>query len=107
MSNIAPNISKIIGPSNVKTGEEIKYKILTTDLDGDNLYNYKNWNENTSNITIGPYESGEEVTVSQVWENKGIYAIKVKVVDIENHESDYTTLDTKITKNKLRFNILL
>ena len=107
MPNIAPLNPEIIGPASGRIKKEIEYKITTTDPDNDDVYYIIDWDENISEVTIGPYTSGEEVMISHIWQKEGNYTIKIKAKDLENHESEYSTLDLTIPKVKPRYYLLL
>jgi rhodanese-related sulfurtransferase len=96
--NMPPNIPVITGEARGKIGEEYHYTFTTTDVDSDDVYYYVNWSDNTTNQLIGPFHSGEEVTLNHIWSKKGTYTVKVKARDIYGSESDYATLEIKMPK---------
>jgi len=98
-----PNKPVIRGPTTGKPGVDYEYKIVATDPDGDNVYYYVNWWDWTPIEWIGPYESGEEITLNHTWTEKDQYTIKVKAKDIYDAESDWGTLTVSISKNKANF----
>ena len=95
-ANTPPNIPLISGEKKGKPGEEYQYTVTTTDIDQDDVYYYVNWSDNTTNQLIGPYHSGEQVTLNHTWSEKGTYIVKVKARDIYGSESDYATLEIKM-----------
>jgi rhodanese-related sulfurtransferase len=97
-ANTPPNIPVITGETRGKTGQKYLYNITTTDVDSDDVYYYVNWSDNSSNQLIGPYHSGDVVTLSHNWSEKGTYLVKVKARDIYGSESDYATLEIKMPK---------
>jgi len=97
-ANTPPNIPVINGEKRGKPGEEYQYNFTTSDIDQDDVYYYVNWSDNTSNQLVGLYHSGEEVTLSHIWSEKGTYTVKVKARDIYGAESDYATLEIKMPK---------
>lgn len=98
--NTQPESPTILGPTSGKAGEECEYVIVATDPDGDNVTYCIDWGDNTGEVCIGPFTSGEEVTVTHTWAEKGTYIIKIKTRDINDAESDWTTLDVNMPKNK-------
>jgi rhodanese-related sulfurtransferase len=96
--NMPPNIPVITGETRGKISQKYLYNITTTDDDSDDVYYYVNWSDNTTNQLIGPFHSGEEVTLNHIWSEKGTYTVKVKARDIYGSESDYATLDIKMPK---------
>ncbi len=90
--NSPPNAPYITGPTSGKAGLSYAYNISSTDPDGDNVSYYVDWGDNTSSGWLGPYGSGEMVTLSHTWSQKGTYTIRAKTKDIYDEESDWTTL---------------
>ncbi len=97
-ANMPPNMPVITGDVKGKPGEEYHYTVMTTDVDADDVYYYVNWSDNTTNQLVGPYHSGEEITLNHTWVEKGTYVVKVKARDIYGSESDYATLEIKMPK---------
>ena len=85
---IKPIITK--GQSNGKFGEEYNYSALTTDPQNDEIYYLWDWGDNTDSDWIGPYESGIECEISNTWEKRGNYIIKVKAKDANGYESEWS-----------------
>jgi hypothetical protein len=49
----------------------------------------------------GPFESGEECTVSHTWEEKGTYRVKVKAKDAHGMQSEWSDpLSVSIPRSK-------
>jgi len=107
-----PNTPSITGPQRGTPGEEYEYTLLATDANGDDIYYYIDWGYYQSvGEWIGPYASGEPVTVNHTWDEKGTYIIKAKAKDVYDLESDWATLEVSMpkTKNKqcIHFGIIL
>jgi len=66
-SNQAPNTPDITGQTNGNAGTEYEYTFVTTDPDGDDVYYYVDWGDDTFEEWIGPYASGEEAKVKHTW----------------------------------------
>jgi hypothetical protein len=101
MPNIAPDIPEIDGSTSGSPGVEYTYTIVTTDPDGDDVYYCIDWGDGTPEEWIGPYSSGEEITVSHTWDERGIYTVKVKAKDVFDHESDWATLSVTMPRSKI------
>ncbi|VVB61972.1 Thrombospondin type 3 repeat protein [uncultured archaeon] len=97
--NSPPNEPMITGPSIGITENESSYKLKTTDPDGDQIYYSIDWGDNTSELNLGPYNSGYEARVQHSWITTGRYIITVKSRDVYNAESDYASLTVRIHKN--------
>ena len=99
-----PNTPSIQGPATGKINTELIYTITTTDLDDDAIYYYIDWGDESDSRWNGPFNSGENVTENHIWTNQGNYEIKVKAKDINGAESDWTTLEVSMPKNKAYIN---
>jgi hypothetical protein len=75
-----------LGSTSGKTGVEYNYTTYTTDADGDLVYYKWDWGDGNFSDWLGPYNPGEEVSASHIWQ-KGCYVIKVKAKDINDIES--------------------
>ena len=109
VENVSPEIPIIDGPLEAKTGENVEYIINSNDPDGDNIYYYVEWGDNEIDDWFGPFESGSDVIINHLWNEKGDYLIKVKAKDTENSESDWGTIEVKMPLyyNNLKIIILL
>ena len=75
------------GELNGKIGEEYYYNTSTTDVDGNIVYYYWLWGDGSNSDWIGPYNSGEEISIPHIWNKRGDYTLKVKAKDEEGFES--------------------
>jgi len=80
-SNPPAKPQKPQGPTGGKPGKTLTYCTSTTDPDGDDVYYWVDWGDDTNTGWIGPYSSGEEVCFDHVWELEGTYLVKVKAKD--------------------------
>lgn len=107
--NQPPETPNINGPTMGKPGVELSYKIVSTDPENNDIVYCFGWGDGTGQLCIGPYPSGEEVTISHTWTENGTYTITVKASDILGGESGIATLKVKITTsrtnecNKIKF----
>ena len=89
--NQAPNKpSRPSGPYKGKAGEKYTYETSTDDPDADQLFFIWNWGDDTDSGWLGPFESGETVNASHIWENKDDYNIRVKARDNNGAESSWS-----------------
>ncbi|MDH7518099.1 MAG: M28 family peptidase [Candidatus Thermoplasmatota archaeon] len=98
--NAPPNKPTIDGPTNGKIGVTYQYNITATDPDGDQVYLFVSWGDNTNTGWIGPYSSGEVVIVSHKWNRKGTYTISAKARDIWGYESSWATLTVVMPRDQ-------
>ena len=92
VANLPPSIPEVDGSTNGKAGVQYTYKFRSTDPDGDDVSYCVNWEDDTGEVCIGPFTSGDEVTDTHKWSKEGSYVVKVKARDIYNAESDWATL---------------
>ena len=90
----------INGPSSGEPGVQYDYTFVADDHDNLDISYYIEWGDGTNSGWIGPYPSGEERIVSHAWENKGSFIIKAKAKNTEGTETDWSTLEITMPKNK-------
>ncbi len=88
--NQPPSVPEITGPQNGDVGLEYEYLFFAEDYDGDEIFYFIDWDDNTTCEWIGPYQSGLQVEKSHAWFEQGIYNIRAKVKDIYGAESDWS-----------------
>jgi len=98
--NDPSDIPVINGQTNGKAGTEYDYTFSATDPDNDDVYYCIDWGDETDLVYIGPYPSGETVTVSHTWAKQGDYIIKSKSYDSTFAESDWGTLEITMPRNR-------
>ena len=98
--NQPPNTPTITGPTSGKRGEEQSYQITADDPDGDNLYYYINWGDETGIELIGPYSSGRTATAKHNWSEKGTYTIQVMSRDVYDEKSEWVSLEVSMPKQQ-------
>lgn len=83
----APYKPYINGPTSGKIDISYIYTASTTDPEGDQLYYFFDWGDGTNSGWQGPYNSGQQASVSKEWSNQGTYVVKVKAKDADGKES--------------------
>ncbi len=92
-----PDIPEIDGPPEGTAGIEYDYTFVTTDPEGDNVFYWIVWGDGSPAIEwIGPYNSGEEVTLNHTFEEQGTYMISAKAKDVNEAESDWGYLEVEM-----------
>ena len=99
-SSNKPNKPMIDGTKLGRPGIEYEYSLVTTDPDGDNVFYYVEWGDDSVDGWAGPYESGVSITVSHVWDEQDTYVIRAKSKDTYNVESDSAELELVMVKQK-------
>jgi uncharacterized repeat protein (TIGR01451 family)/fimbrial isopeptide formation D2 family protein len=78
------------GKATIKINKENAYTTLTTDPNGDQIWYWIDWGDETNSGWVGPFASGATATASHIWTKRGTYQIKVKAKDSYNVESAYS-----------------
>lgn len=77
-----PQTPTINGPTNGITDTLYNYTFVSIDPDGDDVYFWVNWGDDTSSGWVGPFSSGENATISHSWIMAGEYEITAKSMDV-------------------------
>jgi hypothetical protein len=93
---VSPN-----GPSEGIEGEELTFTTSTIDPDGDQVYYMFDWGDSNYSLWLGPYDSGETIEVTNIWEEMGIYNVRVKAKDINNRLSEWSESKVVTINNNL------
>lgn len=87
-----------------ETAIEYDYLTRTIDPENDDVYYLFDWRDGTTSDWLGPYKSGDIVSVGHSWDQKGNYAIRSKSKDSNGHESGWSDpLYVEITGNTAPF----
>ncbi len=103
--NNPPSTPVVNGPATGKPGEEYTCTFSSLDPDGDDIIYCIDWGDDTGEVCIGLYPSGEEVSLTHIYEEKGDYTIQVKAEDIYESESDWGELEVTMPKSKAFYHI--
>jgi len=82
--------SKPVGPISGKAGEEYTYSTSTTDVEGEQILFWFDWDDGTNTGWIGPFNSDETCEANHIWQEKDNYQIRVKAMDTNDYESDWS-----------------
>lgn len=112
LSNTPPDKPNLIGRSKGRNGTSYRYTFTSSDPEGDDVFYYLVWGdtywEGWWDGWIGPYASGEKVSLENKWEEEGNYTLRVKAKDIYGAKSDWARLDINMhTNQRLGDNSLL
>lgn len=110
VGNYPPDTPEIEGKRKYKVGEGglHPYTIYSIDPDGDNI-SYIIDRGCGNIIEIGPYSSGENITINvSIPLRKGTYIIfKIRVIDIYGEESDWAILEVTVPRNRATIDSLI
>lgn len=98
--NKGPAAPVIKGPTSGKAGTEYSYTFCSEDPEINNIYYLIDWGDGEVTDWIGPYSSGEEITLQHTWGAEGMYTIRAKAKDIYGVESDWGTLKVSMPRSK-------
>ena len=96
IENSPPDAPNIEGPTYGYIGEEYNYSISAVDPEDENVSYYLEWGDGEIEDWFGSFESGTEITLSHIWQDKGEYTIKTKAKDINDFEGPWETLEITI-----------
>ena len=71
-----------------RPGVSYSYSSYSTDAESHKLYYLFDWDDGTDSGWIGPYNEGDSVSISHIWDAKGTYQVKVKAKDDPNNDGD-------------------
>jgi subtilisin family serine protease len=97
--NQPPANPTIKGPSSGNGGKIYKFTFVSTDQEGQDIYYKVDWDDGSNTGWIGPYNSGEQITLNHSWNKKGEYLIKAWAKDIFECESGQGNFRIKILTN--------
>jgi len=95
-----PDKPLIDGPSKGKPEIKYDYTFTAIDPDDDRIYYYVDWGDGNFSDWLGPYNSGEEITLPHMWMEEGTYKIKAKTKDTYNFKSNWSELNVNMPREK-------
>jgi hypothetical protein len=98
--NYAPIKPSISGPTRGLPGEKYSFTFNVTDPEGEDYQLYVDWGDGTNSNWLGPYNSGEELTLEHTWSTTKIYTIKAKAKDVNEDESEFSNHNINIPRSR-------
>jgi hypothetical protein len=92
IQDTAPATPSVQGPAEGKPKVEYSYYVMTEDPEGDEIFYYVDWGDDTNLSWFGPFVSNENVSLSHTFAKKGSYTIRVQARDTYYAVSDWGTL---------------
>ena len=107
----APDPPTIIGPTEGKLHQKYNYEIKSEDPQCDNIC-YKIICSDMPVIYNSPFcESGETLFYNHSWDDyyqtESPYIVNAKAIDCHGHESEWSTFEVSISKNKIIINPII
>jgi len=107
-TNDPPTAPTITGPTEGKVNIEYDFSFKATDPDRNPVSFFIEWGDGETTGWTMDYNTGEKVTYSHTWSEKGNYTIKAKAKDTFGLEGDWATFEIGIIKkDKSTNNVLL
>jgi predicted acyl esterase len=94
--NYAPSKPSILGPNRGGSGIAYTFRFNSTDIENEDYELFVDWGDGTNTSWIGPFASGNEVTLNHTWTVKQIFSIKAKARDVNGAESEWSTHNINI-----------
>ncbi len=89
--SIPSNPLKPSGPQELKPDMTYKFTTIADNDSGNNdIYYIWDWGDGNISLPLGPYKTGEEVSISHKWETPGKYRLKVKTINLIGQESTWS-----------------
>jgi hypothetical protein len=82
--------SQPVGPPTGKPEVTYSFTTSTVDPDDDDIQYLFDWGDDSEILWLGPYSSGEEITISHAWKEQGSFSVKVKARDVYGEESPWS-----------------
>lgn len=102
VENEKPTKVVITGPNWGFGGEEYEFTFTSTDAEGSDIFYRIDWDDGDDTGYIGPYSSGETMTLGHKWKLKGTYWIKAWAKDAMGGESNQESHKIIILTNSAR-----
>jgi hypothetical protein len=101
--NYPPEEPKIDGYFRLFPAVSYNFKFSSNEPDGEDIYFYIEWGDGEIEDWIGPYGSGEEITLSHKYTAKGYYFINATAKDINDFESETRQKPVKVSFSRNSF----
>jgi outer membrane protein assembly factor BamB len=95
-----PSTPDIDGPASGHFGEEYDYTFTAVDPESDDIWYYVDWGDDSSSGWLGPYNSGEAITLSHIWMEEDTYTLRCRAKDTLGGVSEWGTLELTMPVNQ-------
>lgn len=97
--NYAPLKPSISGPTRGEPNIAYPFWFNSTDIENEDYRLYVDWGDGTNTGWIGPFTSGQAISVNHTWTVKKIFSITAKAKDVNDAESEWSTHNINIPVN--------
>jgi Peptidase family M28/PKD domain len=80
----------IAGPISGVPNVKYTYTVNTTEPDGEDIYYFIDWGDETNTGWLGPYSSGTPTTAQKSWNSTATYTVKTMAKDIHSVTSEWS-----------------
>ncbi len=101
VQNRPPNPPTMTGPHCGKINTNYTFTFVGTNPEGDEYFYYIDWDDGTTSNWLGPFPSGQTITITHQWSEPGAYHIRLKAKDMMGGESDWSEIFTIYITSKL------
>jgi rhodanese-related sulfurtransferase len=98
IGNLPPETPDISGTVNGAAGQIYDFEFISNDPEEEQVFYCVNWSDETGEVCLGPFESGEVIVLSHNFTEQGTYIIKAKARDRFNEESEWGTLEVSMPR---------
>lgn len=105
--NYAPIKPKIIGPKKGDPHIQYNFRFNSTDPNGEDIYYSIEWGDGNVTGWLGPYSSGEEISLNHTWTTEEKFTVRAKAKDIYDDESEWSNHVINLPKIKIINNPIL
>ena len=98
--NYAPIKPTITGPAKGVPGTQYTFTFSSIDPENETIELYIDWGDGTNTNWIGPYNSGEIVTLNHIWNAEKEYTIKAKAKDINGAQSEWSYHNLNLPRSR-------
>ncbi len=106
ITSLPPDAPIIDGPTSGKQGTYYNFTFNSVDPDGEDVYYYIKWGDNSEEDWNGPHPSGVDFEIAHSFPFKKTFTIEAKAKDISDAESNWTYFDVEIPRTRATFNLL-
>jgi hypothetical protein len=88
--NYPPGPPDVDGDTYGQPGQELSFYATANDPNDDDIYYIFDWDDGTQSEWFGPYNSGQQVEKTHIWDTPGIYEVIAKAKDEHDAEGDWS-----------------
>lgn len=96
IGNVAPENPAITGEMKARIRQQVEYHFVTSDINGDDVFYFVDWDDGTYSEWVGPFRSNEEITLLHSWDSRGSFEIRTRSKDVHGHVSEWTTYEVNM-----------